>query len=54
MDECKMKNGKLTRQMNGMITITFRKVTLFLFLKNEMHLFKALRVRFASASCTHP
>jgi len=33
-----MRHVNLTRQMNGMITIIFQKVTLFLFLKDEMRL----------------
>jgi len=48
MEECKMRHVKLTRQMNGMITIIFQKVTLFLFLKDRMRLCKGRRVTVTS------
>jgi len=48
MRECKMRHVKLTRQMNGIITIIFKKVTLFLFLKDEMRLCKGRRVTLTS------
>ena len=48
MEECKMRHVKLTRQMNGMITSIFQKVTLFLFLKDEMRLCKGRRVTLTS------
>jgi len=36
MYEWKIRDVKLTRQMNGKITITFQNAFVFLFLKNEL------------------